>query len=162
MYCAVADPPDADDAQHLAGQLASGLAAPLAGLHGGHVEVEALGDGDHQPERVAEHEATARATRDEFYRQAKLMKLDGLRSKPDTEPPRATRGYSAMALFSGFVETLSAGSFACGCTRQTGQMALEGVIWRQMTLDGFFEDHELHAVIDGLGAALDQFIRRIG
>ncbi len=28
----------------------------------------------------------AKATRDEFYRQAKLMKLDDLRSKPDTEP----------------------------------------------------------------------------
>jgi len=41
----------------------------------------------------------AKATRDEFYRQAKLMKLDSLRSKPDTEPlsDRLWRRYGRRA-----------------------------------------------------------------
>ena len=41
----------------------------------------------------------ARATRKEFYRQAKLMKLDRLRSKPDTEPlsDRLWRRYGRRA-----------------------------------------------------------------
>ena len=41
----------------------------------------------------------ARATRDEFYRQARLMKLDRLRSKPDTEPltDRLWRRYGRRA-----------------------------------------------------------------
>jgi glycerol-3-phosphate dehydrogenase len=41
----------------------------------------------------------AQATRDEFYRQAKLMKLDRLRTKPDTEPlsDRLWRRYGRRA-----------------------------------------------------------------
>jgi glycerol-3-phosphate dehydrogenase len=41
----------------------------------------------------------AKATRDEFYRQARLMKLDRLRSKPDTEPltDRLWRRYGRRA-----------------------------------------------------------------
>jgi glycerol-3-phosphate dehydrogenase len=41
----------------------------------------------------------AKATRDEFYRQAKLMKLDQLRTKPDTEPltDRLWRRYGRRA-----------------------------------------------------------------
>jgi glycerol-3-phosphate dehydrogenase len=41
----------------------------------------------------------ARATRSEFYRQARLMKLDSLRSKPDTEPltDRLWRRYGRRA-----------------------------------------------------------------
>ena len=41
----------------------------------------------------------ARATRKEFYRQARLMKLDSLRSKPDTEPltDRLWRRYGRRA-----------------------------------------------------------------
>ncbi|MEX2625545.1 MAG: FAD-dependent oxidoreductase [Ilumatobacteraceae bacterium] len=41
----------------------------------------------------------ARATRDEFYRQARLMKLDSMRTKPDTEPltDRLWRRYGRRA-----------------------------------------------------------------
>ena len=50
----------------------------------------------------------ARATRDEFYRQARLMKLDRLRSKPDTEPlsDRLWRRYGRRAF--ALLETIRA------------------------------------------------------
>ena len=50
----------------------------------------------------------AKATRAEFYRQAKLMKLDRLRSKPDTEPltDRLWRRYGRRAF--GLIEAIRA------------------------------------------------------